>query len=88
MEDLNMYFKKMIGKKYYLSPMDVNDAEIYTEWLNDLEVIENLSIYNSIINVGTEKEILEKLFKEHNYSIIENETNELIGSCGFIELDH
>ena len=83
-----MYFKKMVGKKCYLSPMDVNDAEIYTEWLNDLEVIENLSIYNSIINVGTEKEILEKLSKEHNYSIIENETNELIGSCGFMELDH
>ena len=83
-----MYFKKMVGKKCYLSPMDVNDAEIYTGWLNDLEVIENLSIYNSIISTETEKEILEKLSKEHNYSIIENETNELIGSCGFMELDH
>jgi RimJ/RimL family protein N-acetyltransferase len=71
-----------------LSPININDAEIYTEWLNDLEVVENLSIYNSIINVGTEKEILEKLSKEHNYSIIENETNEIIGTCGFIELDY
>ena len=34
-----MYFKKMIGKKCYLSPINVNDAEKYVEWLNDLEVI-------------------------------------------------
>ena len=27
-----MYFKKMIGKKCYLSPIDVSDAEIFTKW--------------------------------------------------------
>jgi hypothetical protein len=31
-----MYFKKLVGKKCYLSPIDVNDVEIFTEWLNDL----------------------------------------------------
>jgi len=31
---------------------------------------------------------LAKLSKEHNYSIVDMETNALIGSCGFIELDH
>jgi len=83
-----MYFKKMTGKKCYLSPMNVNDASIYTEWLNDLEITANLSMYHSIINIDTEKEFLEKLSKEHNYSIIVNETNEIIGSCGFMDLDH
>ena len=83
-----MYYKKLLGKKCYLSPMDVNDAEKYTEWLNDLEVTGNLDIYNSVINAETEREFLAKLSKEHNYSIIENEKNELIGSCGFIGLDH
>ena len=68
--------------------MNVNDAAIYTEWLNDLEITANLSMYHSIINIEIEKEFLEKLSKEHNYSIIENNTNEVIGSCGFIELDH
>ncbi|GHV33785.1 hypothetical protein AGMMS4952_26060 [Spirochaetia bacterium] len=33
-----MYFEKMIGEKCYLSPIDTNDAEKLTEWLNDLEV--------------------------------------------------
>jgi RimJ/RimL family protein N-acetyltransferase len=31
---------------------------------------------------------LEKLSKDHNYSIIDKNTNELIGTCGFTELDH
>ena len=83
-----MYFRKLIGKKCYLSPMDINDAEKYTEWLNDLEVISNLTIYNSVINTETEKDFLVKLSKEHNYSIVDNAANKLIGSCGFTDLDH
>ena len=83
-----MYFKKMIGKKCYLSPIDENDAEIFTEWFNDLEVIENLLFYERVINVQNEKEILARLAKEHNYSIIDIETNKLIGNCGIVRLDH
>ena len=83
-----MYFKKLVGKKCYLSPMNINDAEKYTEWLNDLEVTANLTLYNSVITVEAEKEFLANLSKEHNYSIVDTETNELIGSCGFIGLDH
>ena len=30
------YFKKIIGDKCYLSPINLEDAEQYTEWLNDL----------------------------------------------------
>jgi RimJ/RimL family protein N-acetyltransferase len=83
-----MYFKKLIGEKCYLSPMNINDAEKYTVWLNDLEITANLSIFHSAINVEIEKEYLENLSKEHNYSIIDMDTDELIGSCGFIGLDH
>ena len=83
-----MYFRKLIGKKCYLSPMDINDAEKYSEWLNDLEVTSNLTIYSSVINTETEKEFLAKLSKEQNYSIVDNATNKLIGSCGFTDLDH
>ena len=47
-----MYFKKLIGKKCYLSPINVNDAEIFTEWLNDMEVMKNFSLYPNIISLG------------------------------------
>ena len=33
-----MYFKKLLGNKVYLSPIDKNDYLKYTEWVNDMEV--------------------------------------------------
>ena len=83
-----MYFKKMAGKKCYLSPIDVNDVAKFTEWLNDLEVTQNLMLYPVIIGLENEKEILMRLSKDHNYSIIDIETNELIGNCGFVKIDN
>ena len=83
-----MYFKKMIGKKCYLSPMDENDAEKFTAWLNDLEITEYLTLYPSIINVQSEKALLENLSKEHNYSVIDKNTDELIGNCGLSNIDY
>jgi RimJ/RimL family protein N-acetyltransferase len=83
-----MYFRKMTGKKCYLSPIDVNDVEKFTEWLNDLEVTENLIVYSQIISLENEKEFLEKLSREHTYSIVDNDSNKLIGNCGFVSIDH
>ena len=82
-----MYFKKMIGEKCYLSPIDTNDAEKFTEWLNDLEVTVNLQTYNTVLNVENEKAFLENLTKTHNYSIIEKKNDELLGVCGFMDID-
>ncbi|MDR0388239.1 MAG: GNAT family N-acetyltransferase [Treponema sp.] len=83
-----MYFKKLVGKKCYLSPMDENDAEKFTEWLNDLELMINLQIYNSVFNVENERRLLSDLSKEQNYSIIDFENDELIGTCGLLDIDH
>ena len=85
--EIKMYFKKLIGKKCYLAPIDINDAEKYTEWLNDMEIIKNLQLYNAMISLESERAFLNNLSKEHNYSIIDLETNELIGNCGFIDID-
>jgi RimJ/RimL family protein N-acetyltransferase len=68
--------------------MDTNDAGKFTEWLNDLEVTVNLDLYTNVINIENEKLFLENLSKEHNYSIVDLGANELIGNCGFIDLDH
>jgi RimJ/RimL family protein N-acetyltransferase len=78
----------MLGKKCYLSPMDMNDAEKFTGWLNDLEMLSNLHLYSSVINVENEKTLLEKLSKGHNYSIVDADKNEVIGNCGFMGIDN
>ena len=84
-----MHFKKLVGKKCYLSPMDLDDAEKYAEWVNDLEITTYLGpLYYGVINVESEKEFIKENSKNHNYSIIDIETNELIGNCCFLEVDN
>ena len=83
-----MYFKKLAGKKCYLSPLDPNDAEKFTAWLNDMDILVNISLYSSVISLENEKVLLQNFSKDHNYSIIDMEKDELIGSCGFMDVDH
>jgi RimJ/RimL family protein N-acetyltransferase len=83
-----MYFKKMIGKRCYLSPIDLEDCKKYVEWLNDEEIFQYLSLAPLNISIESEKETLNRLVRGHNYGIIVSETNELIGNCGLLEIDH
>ncbi len=83
-----MYFKKMTGKKCYLSPIDENDAPCYTAWFNDLEVTRNLVAFSWSLNEKHEKDILEKLSKEHVYGIHDIRHDTLIGNIGLHDVDH
>jgi RimJ/RimL family protein N-acetyltransferase len=83
-----MYFKKLIGEKCYLSPINTSDYEKFTEWLNDLEVSKYTQAYVRNFNLETTKTgFLDVISKEHNYSIVDISTNELIGNCGFVDID-
>lgn len=83
-----MYFKKIIGKKCYLSPIDINDLEKYTKWVNDMEVSAGIIFASKLIGMETEKEALDRLVKGgYNFAIVDLENDELIGNCGYPELD-
>ncbi|MFP4660944.1 MAG: GNAT family N-acetyltransferase [Halanaerobiales bacterium] len=82
------YYKKLIGDRIYLSPVNVEDAEQFTQWINDLDVSINLSVAPQIYSLEKEKEILEKMAKEgYNLSIVDIEKDELIGNCGLLDVD-
>ena len=83
-----MYIRKLIGTKCYLSPLNLEDAEQYAVWLNDVEVTDNLQLISSVITVDGERELLKKLAQEHNYGIIDIANNQLIGNAGFIDINH
>ena len=83
-----MYIKKLIGKKCYLAPMRLEDAEKYAVWANDQEVSEYLNFASSIIGLEAERIIIDRISKEHNYAIVDSETDELIGSMGLMSINH
>ncbi len=82
------YFRKLVGKRCYLSPINVDDAEQYCVWLNDLEVARTLTLAHMNITLGAEREALERLSREHNYAIVLDGSDELIGNCGLIDVNH
>ena len=49
------YFKKLVGEHIYLSPKHVDDAEKFTEWLNDFETTDYLGRNERVITVAGEK---------------------------------
>jgi len=84
------YFKKIIGQKCYLSPLNIADAEKYTEWLNDFEVARYLTIFSQQINLQKESEILNNMITKgmQIFAIVDKEKDQMIGNCSLFRIDH
>lgn len=82
------YFKKLVGKKVYLSPINVDDYNQYCEWINDLGVSLPIGLATKNVPLHTEKELLINLSKEHSYAIVTLKDNELLGNCGLTDINH
>jgi len=82
------YYKKLAGKGCYLSPLSADDAEICTAWLNDLELTRFLTLAPVNVSLASEREVLDRISREHNYGIVEQNSDTLLGVCGFVGVDH
>lgn len=82
------YYKKLVGKKVYLSPMNIEDAEIYVKWLNNFRVTDGLGTSNSVISLESEKEWISQNSSKYQFAIVRLEDDKLIGNCGLQEIDH
>ena len=84
-----MYFKKIEGKKVYLSPMCIDDAEKFAKWMNDFQVTDKINASQNLVTVENEREWLEKNSGISNYqfAIVKQENDELIGNCSLHNLD-
>ncbi|MDR1693101.1 MAG: GNAT family N-acetyltransferase [Oscillospiraceae bacterium] len=83
------YFPKIIGERIYLSPINADDAEIYTKWLNDPAVADHLGQYRNAITLATEKKALENMVSGgQNYAIVLKDGDELLGNISLMEVEH
>lgn len=84
-----MYFKKLVGERIYLSPIDKNDCELWTNWINDMEIGLNTLQAQQIIGLQEEKEKLEILSKTGtSFAIVDLEKNIPIGFLGLPQIDY
>jgi RimJ/RimL family protein N-acetyltransferase len=78
------YFKKLSGIKCYLSPINFDDIEKYTEWVNDMETGLYVLFGSNVLDLVKEKKLLEYLNQNDIImAIIEKENNKAVGICGF-----
>ena len=82
------YYEKMSGKRIYLSPMNEEDAEIYTVWMNDKEITDNLGSSTMVFSEEAERGWVEENSGEYQFAIIERESGEIIGNCGIQAVTH
>jgi len=81
------YFPKVVGERVYLSPISLEDAEPYAQWLNDMETSRFLTLSQTQITLHGEREALQTLSKAHTYAIVEKGTDRLLGNCGLLDIE-
>ena len=84
------YFKKLLGEHIYLSPVSEQDAEKYTEWMNDFETTDYIGQSTQIYTVEKETRFLDKCSEDKNevtLGIVNLKTDKLIGNCGLKDIN-
>ncbi|AZS15092.1 GNAT family N-acetyltransferase [Paenibacillus lutimineralis] len=82
------YFRKIEGPRIYLSPINAEDVETYTKWINNMPLSLGLGSASQSYSLLREKNVLENLAKEnHNYAIVLQETDELLGNCSLFAIN-
>jgi len=83
------YFKKIIGERIYLSPVNFEDIERFTEWMNDFETTDYIGKSSQIITLDGEKKYLEE--SRNNgfmFSIITMNEDKVIGRISLVHINY
>lgn len=83
------YFKKLVGDRIYLSPRNVEDAEIFTNWLNDFNTTDYIGRSENLVSLEGEKEYLQKNINgEAVFFIVTLDQDKVIGTVGIENINH
>ena len=82
------YFKKIVGELVYLSPVNLEDLEKYTTWVNDIFIASRLGSASKNFSREKEKEFLEDLVKDgHNFAIVKKDSDKLMGNVSLFDIN-
>lgn len=85
-----MYFRKLNGEGFYLSPADVNnEAEALCKWMNEDEAIAHFNgFYNSLVSYEKCAEKLAKWAEGPFFFSIVSDNNEFMGHISVFNIGH
>jgi RimJ/RimL family protein N-acetyltransferase len=85
------YLKKVSGDRIYLSPLNLEDLPLYTSWLNDPVVMDNIGGNHYNNNLISCKDWFEDKLKQDKsvlFAIVRHDGDEPIGYFEFMEIEH
>lgn len=84
------YFKKLVGERIYLSPISIDDAEKYVEWMNDFKVTDGVGRSSGLMTIEDEKAWINNDSSNNcfNFAIVKLENDKLIGNCGIKNINY
>lgn len=84
------YYKKLVGERVYLSPVNVDDANTFVKWMNDFEVTDYIGRSENLLTLPAEEAWLKSMVEGKNYlfSIVKNEDDKLIGNIELQNVNH
>ena len=82
------YFRKMVGDRLYLSPVNRDDAPLFIEWLNDKAVANPFSTYSHMVGSETDlKWLLEPDSDTQRYAMVLLDGDIMIGCVSLQNID-
>jgi len=84
------YFRKIIGKRLYLSPFNPDSTESYTnwaKWMNDRTVADTYGGYHNLVSLASAKKTLTELHG-HCFDIVNLDDDTPIGFISLHDIDH
>ncbi len=84
------FFRKIVGEKCYLSPMDAAGAEFFAEYMNDIATAIPIEAAQMMITAVSEAEWIRSAEKNgfNLFAIVDSATDKAIGSTWLYEIDH
>lgn len=84
------YYKKLIGERVYLAPVNIDDADTFARWMNDFQVTDYIGRSENLLTLPAEEAWLKEVVEGKNYlfSIVKNEDDKLIGNIELQKVNH
>ena len=82
------YFRKIVGERLYLSPVNIDDAELYIKWMNET-VSKSFGQYHLIVASKADlKWLFEPPTDMQRYAMVLIDGDIMIGSISIHNIDH
>lgn len=78
-----MVYKKLVGERIYLSPLDMENIELFTRWVNDETLARGIGTISSVMTELSERDYLEKVCKNttcYQFYIVRKSDDKILGT--------